>query len=204
MAVITPAQVREHWAAITGTAEDTLLTSFCDRADALMAAFCGLPMPDTGFQTLAAATYTRYYDAPDVLYPRAIRLGLGANVASITSAALDSAGDDTYATAVAAGDLVLDKSMGLLFQKRTSVTPWLESDRGNKVVMVAGWSTSPPNLVLAGAALVQHLFARRKGGLTEQLSQSGQTIGQPEAAKLLPISVREALAPFRCGGSRAG
>lgn len=205
VAIITTAQVLEHFPGIVGSGEDTLLAKLVDRLDALAAAFCGLPLPDSATaRTLAAATYTKEYDGPDPVVPTAIRLydDFGPNVASITNVWIDA--DQVYSTAASSSGYRLIKPRGLLVMLPTSLDSWVEAPFGNRVTLVAGYATTPPDLIAACAMGVRHLIQLRRSGNFDQLTQAGQSFTLRDAGVLLPGSVKEALGPYRAGSSRVG
>jgi hypothetical protein len=77
MALITQDQLKERLPQYSGTTLDTLHTKLVDRADALMAHFCGFPTPDSAVRpTLVDSTYTIYLDGPRPHQPRSIDLGI--------------------------------------------------------------------------------------------------------------------------------
>jgi hypothetical protein len=204
VALITAANVLEHFRQLTGTAENATLTTQIDRFDALAAMFCGWPVPDNGTPTMTAQTYTRYYDGPSL--DQASRLDLGHPViASYTSAAVDSAGDWSYATAIPSSDLVLDTVGMALWLKPTSSNAWYTSPRSNKVVFTGGFSATPPNLIAAAALGVRHLLTLRGTPLGERATtQGGTSVSRDDMDALLPHAVRDALVPYIHWGSRLG
>lgn len=208
MSLITAAQVREHFPALVGTGEDSLLLTLVDRADALMASFCGWPVPGTPSApttlTMVSSAYTRVYDGP--AWDDDHRIDLGHPwVASITSAAVDSSGDWSYATAITPSDLVLDTRAGALFLKPSSSSAWYNTSRSNQVVFTAGFAATPPDLVATCAMMVRHLLSLRRVNLGETAaSQGGQSVTRADADALVPAGVRNALAPYVLWSSRVG
>lgn len=204
MALITAAQVREHYPQITGTGEDVILDTMIGRVDALMAAYCGFPAYDGGqIRSLEDQTYTLYLDAPRFAEPACLDLGIRP-VVSVTSAHVDTAWDYGGDAAVSAGDMVLDGRRGLLWLRPDASSSWAEAPRANKVVIVAGLSTTPPDLVAAAAMAVRHLLTLRHQQGVASFSGGGQSVTRADADVLLPTAVREALASYVLGASLAG
>ncbi len=204
MALITAAQVREHYPQIVGTGEDTLLDTMITRADGLIAAYCGYPAYDGGtVRTLEDQTYTLYLDGPRFTEPQCLDLGIRP-VVSVTSAHVDSAWDYGSDAQVATADMVLDARAGLLWLRSDASSSWEDSPRANKVVIVAGFASTPPDLVAAAAMLVRHLLALRHQQGVGTFSAGGQSATRSDADELVPAAVREALAPYVLGGSRVG
>lgn len=205
MALISTAQVLQHYPGLVGSGEDTLLAALVDRLDALAAGFCGLPLPDGATaRTLTAATYTREYDGPDPVEPSVIRLydDYGPNVASITNVWVDA--DQIYATPISSAGYRLVKPRGLLVMLPASTDSWVEAPFANRVTLVAGYATTPPDLIAIAATGVRHLLQLRRAGQVDQVTQGGQSVTWRDAGALLPAAVRDALGPYRAGSSRAG
>jgi hypothetical protein len=210
MALITAAQVREHYAKLTGTNEDTILNTLVTRADSLMAQWCGLPRPDSGPHTLEDVTYTRYYDGPSILDPRILDLDV-APVQSITSLATDTAGTWAYGTTwTVTTDYVLDINRGKVYLSPGSSKAFISAHRAIKVVLVAGFTTVPADLVAACAFQVVHLLNLRTSQGLQTVNAGGSSATkafnseQGGADFLIPPLVQAALRPYRLVGSYGG
>lgn len=204
MALITAAQFREHFPQVTGTGEDTLIGTLITRADSLMAAACGWPVPDGGARTMEDVTYTRYVLGPLSWDSRGLDLGIRP-VQSITSAYVSI--DWTYGASdlVDSGDYVLDSEAGILWLKPSASSSWAENDpRANKITIVAGFTTTPPDLVALCAATVRHLLDLRRSQGSQSMSAGGQSLTREDAVQVLPQAVLDGLGPYTLWGYRAG
>lgn len=206
MSLLTPAQVRELYPTLVGTSEDLRLGALIDEFDALAAAYCGYPRPDSGPYTLASATYTLYLDH-DGGDPRILRLPVRP-VVSITSVNVDATwehgADTAYSTST---DVTFDAREGVLLCKHGgTLNAWGVGVRANKVVLVAGYATAPAGLVSIAAAGVRDLLDRQKAGDKLSASAGGQFFSRAGGANhLLSDSVRAALdAGYTLWGTRAG
>ena len=203
MALITASQVREHFPQLQGSADDPVLDTLIARADALMALWCGFPRPDAGAHTLTAATYTVYPKAPDPDEPRRIALPVHP-VVSLTTVHVDP--DELYgaSTEVASGDMILDGQAGEVWLTRQSTRTWASEGRANKVVAVAGFATTPPDLVALAASTVRHLVDRRRNQGAQAQSAQGASTTLVDAEALLPQAVRDMLGQYVIWSSRVG
>lgn len=190
MALITAAQFREHYPALSGTAEDTLLDTLIARADEALARACGYPQTDAGAWTLEDATYTFYLPAPSCSEPRRIELPV-CPVVSITSAYSDPNEDYGAETQIASGDMVLDSQRGDIWLTPDATLSWSLGGRSNKVTVVAGYATTPPGLVAICAMQVRHLWNLRNTQGRESAQQ------QPDALAAIPSLVEQMLGPYR-------
>ncbi len=211
MAIITAAQVRDHFAKLpaAATAEDTILNTLVTRADALLAQWCGYPRNDAGIYTFEDTACTLYIDGPDVAQPRKLKLGFHP-IASLTSVATDTVGDWTWSTTITSSDYVLDGVKGHLWLKPTSTYAWQEGPRANKVVALVGFTAAPNDLVALVAMQVVHLLQlRNTQGLTNlsAAGQSAQKPGNPATGGsdfLIPPVVQAGLTPYIVWESRCG
>ena len=201
MSLITAAQVREHFTALTGTGQDSLLDTMIDRADALMAGWCGWP-PSAGVYTMASASYT-LYPAPHTTYPEALWHGLKW-VTAVTTAHIDEDWDYGADDLVDAGDLVIDNDLGALWLRPDSSWAWSASPRSNKVVLVNGFATTPDDLVAACAMQTRALLDLARVQGVSQVSAGGQSFTRSDTDAILLRSVKEALQPYINWRSRAG
>ena len=196
MSLVTTAQVRQHYPALTG--DEVLLTTMIAQADGLMAGACGFPTADSGVHTLQSTTYTRY--PVPLMDPRVVSLGVP--IVSVTSAHVSV--DWTYGSvdAVTLSDLVIDGSSLIL--KPNAGKAWSMSSRVNRCVVVGGYATTPPALVAITATAVRHLLHGRHTGPLLSSSAGGQSMSVAAATDLLPPEVVAALAPYTIWGSRVG
>lgn len=202
MSLITAAQVREHFPSLTGTGVDSQLLSMVDRADALMAAWCGWPTTSTGVFTMVSATYVLYPE----LHPtssRALWHGLRW-VSSITSAYIDEEWDYGSSTQVPAADMVTDNDLGATWLRPDSTWLWSESPRANKLTVVSGFATTPPDLIAACAQQARHLLDLGRYQGQSQVTAGGQSYTRSDVEGVILRAVREALYPYVVWGSRAG
>lgn len=203
MALMTAAEYKAFYKALTGTAEDATIDIMIGCAGGLMAASCGFPLPDSGGHTLEDTIYTLRIDGPSAADSRVLDLGVKP-VLSVTTAHSDSDWDFGANTLVPAGDLELDINRGRLWLRSNASRSWSTSPRSNKVVVVAGFATVPPALVAMCAASVRHLMDGNRIGSMSNLSQGGTSITRSDADSLLPKSVVDGLGPFRIWGASVG
>lgn len=195
MPVMSAATVR---AQLTGavSADDTLIGTLVDRADAALAEWLRFPVPDAGTRTLGAATYTLYPGALsiDPADPLVIVLPVRP-VISVSSVYIDPERSYGAATAVASGDRDLDGAMGAIILRDSAGTGWSTALRANKVTVSAGWATLPGPLAQALVMQVAHWLAhtRSAGRLT---LDDGQSRVDLTALDLLP-EVRALAQPHR-------
>jgi hypothetical protein len=191
--VISAAQFREIYPALTGTAEDPVIEALIDRADALIADYIRFPRVDGVVGTLAATTYTFHLgeDWVNVDDDRCLELPVRPLV-SLTTAhrSIEWTWDAT--TLVDSGDLVVDLELGEVWLTPSSGLAWLSESRANRVVCVAGWSTLPEPLVQLVAMAVRHLLDRRRNQ-----GRAGPTDSPlVDTDVLLPDAVKEGLATY--------
>jgi hypothetical protein len=204
MALLTAAQVREHYPQLVGTGQDPLLDTLIARADSLMAAYCGYPLTDSGIYTLEDSTYTEYLSA-DPSTPGIVRLTV-TPVQSITSTYADETWGWDATTLVPSTDRAYESRSGIVWLLGTSTTrtSWTEGYRSVKVVYVGGWATPPAGLIAIGAMAVRDLVDRGFGGELLSASTSRQTVSRGQAGHVLSEAVRGALDAYVLWGRRAG
>ncbi len=195
MALATAAQVRALAPSLS-SADDSTITTLLARIDAAFARYCLHPQPDSGAQTMEAATYT--------VFPGRYDLGLedDANVAvlptppilSITSVHVDPEQDYGDDTLLAASEYVKnERRIELLVDATHS---WSLAHRANKVVVSAG-HTIANHPTLTDAAIVQciHVIGNTSAaGSTSTQTRAGSRSVSP--LSLLP-EVREMLTDYR-------
>jgi hypothetical protein len=188
-----------HLPTLTGTGEDTAITTMIARADAMLAAWCGFPPASASASpTLESTTYTEYLDGPSALDPRALLLPVRP-VASITTIHDDRDNDWTYGSAdlVSSGDYVLDGRTGRVHLIDTATHGgWSARKRAIKVVFVAGYDTGAHKIVAeAISIMVAHWWSQRNGQGKASTTAGGQSVtARPET---IPDRVREMMAPLR-------
>lgn len=203
MALITAAQVKEHYPQLTGATEDTVLDTLIARADGLMAAFCGFPPPDSGGHTLEDVTYTLYFDEPSHDDPRRIDLGVKP-VVSVTTAHSDSNLDYGATTLIASTEYFVETKKGRLHLRPDASHSWSVGSLANRIVLVAGFATTPPALVALAAMAVRHLWDLRGVQGVSSQTMGGDTSVRSDATEILPLAVQDGLGPYRIWGAAAG
>lgn len=191
MALITTSEAKELLPNLTGTAEDTLLTTLIATASRAIAYELGYPETTAGGQpTLETATYTEYLDGPG---GRDLILS-NWPIQSITS--IYDSSDRRYGAdeLVASTDYtVIDGRHGLVVLDWDSQHgTWSTGRRAIKVTYVAGWATVPDPIKHAAKMLVRHLYGlRTTQGLANQEGSSFRE------AQLMPKEVKELISKYR-------
>ncbi len=195
MALATASQVRAL-APSLATSDDTLIDVLLARIDAAFARFCGHPVPDSGAQSMEAATYTTFPGRYDLGLEddRAIAVLPTPPILSITSVHIDPEQD--YGS-----DSLLSASEYLADGRRVELTPdatfsWSQMPRANRVIVSAGYSVAD-HPVLTEAAIVQVIH--QIGNTSSAGSDSTSTRGGSRSVaplSLLP-EVREMLTDYR-------
>lgn len=207
MALITQDQLKARMPQYTGTALDTLHTDLVDRADSLMAYFCGFPFADSAVRpTLTDQTYTLYLDGPRPTQPRALDLGIRP-IVSVTS--IYQSLDWTYGSGdlVDSTDYVLDAENGLVWIKPNAQDAWQTGPRVIKATVVAGYSDPLDDahpLVDMCALVVKHLSDRPQVQGYTNVGSAGTTVTTYDLNRLIPEAVRHALAPMQLGRGICG
>jgi hypothetical protein len=122
----------------------------------------------------------------------------------VTSAYVDETEAYGASTAVAAGDMVLDGNRGEIWLKPSAGSAWATGGRANKVVVVAGFTAAPPDLVAIVASQVRHLLDLRRNQGQPQITQGGQSVTRSDLDSLVPAPVRDLLGAYVIWSSRAG
>ena len=195
MALATAAQVRALAPGLS-TADDTTIDALLARIDAAFARFCGHPTPDSGAQTMEAATYTTLPGRYDlgIEQDRAIATLPTPPILSITSVHVDPEQDYGADTLLTASEYVADgRRVELLVGATHS---WSDLPRANRVVVSAGYVVAS-HPVLTEAAIVQAIHAignTSAAGSTSTSTRGGSRSVAP--LSLLP-EVREMLTDYR-------
>lgn len=139
---------------ISGSGEDTILNFIVDGVNEAIVAFCG--------RSFNRATYTEYHDGSgglDAVHVRARPL------VSVTSCYLSSNyyGGSNNSGAFPAETLLTENSDFIVDLNRSAVVlinrPWPMGVKNIKLVIVAGYSTMPDDLVLAALQLAAQVRA---------------------------------------------
>lgn len=207
MPLITADQLKARLKDYTGTAQDDVHADLIDRADALMAAYCGFPHPDGATApTLVDATYTFYLDGPSSRHPRRLKIPMRP-IVSVTSLHDDPDWDYGAADLIDSSGYVLDAEAGVLWLRADSGEAFSRSPRAQKIVVVAGFADPLADghlLVELCALTVRHLISAPQRLGLQSMSSSGTTQTLAEQSDLLPRSVRMGLGEYRLGGALAG
>ncbi len=195
MALATAAQVRALAPSLS-TSDDTLIDALLARIDSAFARFCGHPVPDSGPQTMEAATYTQFPGRYDLGLEddRSIAVIPTPPILSITSVHIDPEQD--YGS-----DTLLQASEYLSDGRRIELTPdatfsWSQLPRANRVVVSAGYTVAN-HPVLTEAAIVQ--CVHQIGNTSSAGSDSTSTRGGSRSVSPLSLlpEVREMLTDYR-------
>ncbi len=193
---IRPVYLRE----LTGTGEDTKITDLIAAADKALAKWAGWPAQ--AGPTFESATYTLFFDGPDVTVPRRLSLPVYP-VASITSIHDDTDASEDYGTSdlVDSGDYTpAAPADGEIYLKHSSTHgAWSVGDRGSrriKVVVVAGYDVGADEALTAAIGLmVAHLWRTRDTIGRQSSSAAGRA--ESSDSNPIPREIRVLLAPFR-------
>ena len=172
------------------------LVTRLSRIDAAFARFCGHPVPDSGAQTMEAATYTTFPGRYDlgIEQDRAIAVLPTPPILSVTSVHIDPEQDYGADSLLTAAEYVID---GRRIELTVDATfSWSHLPRANRVVVSAGY-TIASHPVLTEAAITQVIH--QIGNTSAAGSTSTQTRGGSRSVaplSLLP-EVREMLVDYR-------
>lgn len=209
MPLVTKAECKAYIPQITaaGTSEDTLLDALIDRAEAILAQWCGYVPASAGVApSLASAAYTIYVAArtrdsatgwanEEPVY-RTLRLPVRP-VTAITTIHADPERVFGAATAVASTDYELLGDLGeVKLLPRSVLGSWYPQDRAQKVVCTAGFVTTPADLKHAICLQVAALF-RRRGAAGVERSSTSKSSSVDWHKDLVPPDVVAAAAPYR-------
>jgi hypothetical protein len=193
MALITPAQFKEHHPGLVGTSEDTKLESYISRVDGLMASYLRFPPYDaaSGARSLEDRTYTLHLDGPTPLQRDALCLCVHP-IVSVTTVHVDRTRVYGASSLLVEGtDFSVDTDEGLLIRAYGST--WPVAWRGIRVVCVAGFATTPPELVALTVAAVRHLWDLQGVAGKSSYTVLGDSTERTDLDSLLPEAVRSGL-----------
>lgn len=201
MALITPAQFREHYPRLEGTGSDATLASFIARADGLMAQYCGYPQLDDGNYTLEDASYTLYPHGPRRGGNPATLCMCVRPIVSITSVHADATRAYGASTELVEGvDFDVHSIAGSIdLLPGGALDVWPVGRRAVKVVLVAGYATTPEALVAITAQAVRHLWDLRSSSRETSVTYADGGADLSGADWLLPEAVQRALTGYRVG-----
>ena len=199
MALMTAAEARLYIRGISGTAEDTNISTLVTRVDAMFAAYLGYRRKSDGTYTVEDGTYVLYLTGDGT---KQLQLPV-VPVVSITSMYDDP--DLAYGSGdlVASGDYTLYGGEGLLILDNDSAHgEWSTTPRAIKATIVAGWATVPEAVKHACGLQVAFMWTARDHVGTSKISQGGGSI-DVAPVMLLP-EVRRTLDPYRVATSWVG
>lgn len=177
MALITVAEAKTLIPSLSGTADDTLLTTLIGQAGVAMARYCGYP---GDAPTMESASYTRDLDGNGT---REIWLDVWPATA-ITSVYDDPDLDFAAASLVASGSYsIVDKRRLRLTSTATQGT-WTEGTGTVRVTYTAGFATVPDDLKSLCALQVRHMYDRRQTQGKTSVSGGQSNIGLVDPAWL--------------------
>lgn len=195
MALITTTEAKQQIPALSGTADDALLTELISVAGAVIAKYLGYPPASVGGTPTAESTsYTRYLDGPggrilttDV-YP----------LTAVTSVYDDPAWDYSASYLVSSSDYsIVEGDKGLIVLSSTSAHgTWTTGKRAIKATFTAGYATVPDWLQQAARITVRALYDGRNSQGKENKSEGGVNVSFVKPAAL-PIEAKQILAPYR-------
>jgi hypothetical protein len=195
MALATAAQVRALAPGLS-TADDTTIDALLARIDAAFARFCGHPVPDSGAQTMEAATYTTFPGRYDlgIEDDRAIATIPTPPIISITSVHVDPEQDYGADTLLTAAEYVADgRRVELLVGATHS---WSDLPRANRVIVSAGYVVAS-HPVLTEAAIVQTIHQIGNTSAAGSDTTSTRAGSRSVAPLSLLPEVREMLTDYR-------
>ena len=204
MALITAAEARAYIPTLTGTTDDTLLSTLISRFDAAAAGYMGYPKQSSGAVTIESGTYVEYLDGPG---------GRELTVTAKPVTAVASIYDDPdldytdAADLVASGDYTVYGVEGRVVLDYDAAYPaWSESRRAIKITYGAGYGDAgaPLPVAIKHAACLQvaHWYGARAHIGKTNLSIGGQT-AKLNTLELLP-EVKKTLAPYGLATSWVG
>ena len=200
MAVVTAAEVRDYLPTLSGTGDDTLITTLISRFDSAAAAYLGFIRRSDGAESIESGTYVEYLDGPG---GRDLTTTVKP-IISITSIYDDPDLDYTdSADLIAASDYTLYKDEGrIILDYNATDASWSVGYRHIKITYVAGFASIPNQIKHAACLQVAHWYQGRSHIGRTNLSSQGQTVSL-NTLELLP-EVKQALMPYRVATTWVG
>lgn len=207
MSLVSAAQLRTHVPQLSGTGEDTALETLADRADSLIAHWCGWPetVEGSALYTMSSATYTSY-PKPWWKDSRALDVGLYW-MTSVSQIRIDPDWGYGASFDVSTSSTRIDNARGLLWLLPTATDAWSTAELANRVQIVNGFTdgAAPEFLQYATALVVRHIISKGRKGEVETKSEGGRSVTPINQGDALPEAARNMLAPLVIwGGSRVG
>lgn len=207
MALITAAEAKDLIPSLTGTTDDTLLTTLANRASVAFARFCGYPPATAGASpTMESASYVIEHNGSGT---RDLML-LAAPATAVSAARVDPTQDWTDAAyLVTAGTYAIIDGDRLRLKSTATQGTWTAGERNVQVSFTAGYATVPADLKHLAARVVGYWYDQRqiRGRLsTTQGGQGGSvsaTYRSEEGAEGLPDWARAELGAFALGSRAA-
>lgn len=194
MAVITTAEAKAYIPTLSGSTDDTLLTTLAARFDQVAAAYCGYIPQSSGAMSLESGTYVEIMDGPG-----GRELNLSAKpVTAVASIYDDPDLDYEAADLIAASDYTVHGLEGLVVLDSVATAGgFTKGRRAIKATYTAGYTGGTmPNAVKHAACLqVAHWYAARAHIGRTNVSGAGQS-ASVATLELLP-ETRQALNQYR-------
>ena len=207
MALITASEAKDLIPSLTGTTDDTLLTTLTVRVSAAFARFCGYPPASVGVApTMESASYVLEHDGSGT---RELML-LAAPATAVSAARVDPTQDwtdDTYL--VTAGTYAIVDGDRLRLKSTATQGTWTAGTRNVRVSFTAGYTTVPADLKHLAARVVGYWYDQRQIRGRSATTQGGQggsvsaTYRPEEGAEGLPDWARAELGAFALGSRAA-
>lgn len=195
MAWVTISDVKAELPELSGTGEDTVLTSLLARAESVLAGRCGYkPATATASPTFQSAAYTEYPEFWQVT-DGGISLRLRHRPITAITTIHDSP-DRSYGSndLVDSGDYsIIDGELVVLDYDATHGA-WSTYNRAIKAVYTAGWTTPPDDLKDALIDYTVHLFRLidRRGRQSISVQGGSQNLRKDE----IPDEILQKITPF--------
>lgn len=202
MPLVSAADAKMLAPGLSGTGADTVLEELLDRADAMLAAYCGLGFDDGGsvHPTFASQAYTFYLAGLRATKGPTLYLPVWP-VVSVTSIEDDpNEAFDGTSYLVPSADYTLRKRDGRVILEPTSTWAWTQTEEETiKAVVSAGFASNavPDNLRQAICLqAVAILNSRSSIGLTAA-QLGGNSAAPADGAQGISDEVKAMLVPYR-------
>jgi hypothetical protein len=200
--VITEAEAKQYIPTLTGTTDDSLLSTLITRFGGEAAAYMGYPKQSNGALNIESGTYVEYLDGPG---GRELTVTVKP-VVSVTSIYDDP--DLAYTDAadlIAASDYTVYGLEGrVVLDHDATDAAWSTGRRHIKITYVAGYTSATITSVIKHAAAMQvaHWYNARAHIGRTNVSSQGQSAALA-TLELLP-EVKAALRPYRVATAWVG